>query len=111
MLLNDKVYNGLKFLALVLLPATAAAYFTLAQLWGFPNAEQVVGTIAVVETFLGVLVRSASKSWDNSDMKYDGTYDVVFNPEQEANLRMKSIDWNALDPTNPKKELVLRLDR
>lgn len=56
MKLPDNVYNVLKWICLVLLPAISALYFALGGIWGFPYVEQIVGTIAAVETFLGALI-------------------------------------------------------
>lgn len=56
MKLNDKVYDYLKWFVLVFLPAVSALYFSLAGWWGLPRAEEVVGTLAVVATFLGSLI-------------------------------------------------------
>lgn len=54
--LSNKQYDILKWIALVLLPAVGTLYFGLAQIWGFPYGEQIVGTITVVDTFLGVIL-------------------------------------------------------
>ena len=54
--LSNKQYDILKWIALVLLPALGTLYFGLAQIWGFPYGEQIVGTITVVDTFLGVIL-------------------------------------------------------
>ena len=70
--MNSRLYDILKWTALVLLPAVAAAYFTLAQIWGLPNAEQIVGTVVVVETFLGAMLQISKKSYDNSPKSKDG---------------------------------------
>ena len=56
MRMSDKVYDVLKWIAQYLLPASATLYFALANIWGFPYAEQVVGTIAAIDTFLGVML-------------------------------------------------------
>lgn len=56
-----KLYDLLKFIALVLLPAAGALYVALGSIWGFPNIEQVVGTITAVDTFLGILLDRVSK--------------------------------------------------
>ena len=48
MVLNDKVYDALKWLVQIFLPAAATLYAALAVLWGFPFVEQVVGTIGAV---------------------------------------------------------------
>lgn len=60
--MSSKVYDFLKYLALVALPAVGTLYFTLAQIWRLPFAEEVVGTIAAVDTALGLLINKASKN-------------------------------------------------
>lgn len=54
--MSNKLYDVLKFIALVLLPALGTLYFALAGIWGFPYGEQIVGTITAVDTFLGVIL-------------------------------------------------------
>jgi hypothetical protein len=71
-LMSDSMYSKLKFFALILLPALGALYFGLAQIWHLPKAEEVVGSVAVLDTFLGVLVRYAAESFNKSDEKYIG---------------------------------------
>nr|DAG47185.1 MAG TPA: hypothetical protein [Caudoviricetes sp.] len=56
MTMNDKTYDVLKWIAMIVLPAVATLYFTLASIWGLPYGEQVVGTITAVDTFLGALL-------------------------------------------------------
>lgn len=56
MKLPDNVYNVLKWITLILLPALATLYFALSGIWGFPYGEQIVGTLAAIETFLGTLL-------------------------------------------------------
>lgn len=63
MVLNDKVYDVLKWIALYLLPALGTLYFALAGIWGFPCGEEVVGTITAVDTFLGVLLGISSANY------------------------------------------------
>ena len=55
-MLNDKVYNALKWIALIALPALGTLYFALAGIWGLPYGEQIVGTITAVDTFVGALL-------------------------------------------------------
>ena len=64
--MNNKVYDILKWIAQIFLPALGALYFGLAGIWGLPYAEQVVGTITVVDTFLGVLLGISSKQYYDS---------------------------------------------
>lgn len=53
-MITGPLYDKLKILAQVYLPALGTLYFTVAQIWGLPAAEEVVGTILAVDTFLGV---------------------------------------------------------
>jgi hypothetical protein len=55
-LITGKVYNLLKYIAQIVLPALATLYFALAGLWHLPSAQEVVGTVIAVDTFLGVLL-------------------------------------------------------
>lgn len=56
MKMSNKVYDVLKFIALILLPALGTLYFALAKIWGFPYAAEIVGTISAVDAFLGALL-------------------------------------------------------
>ena len=56
MIMSNKLYDVLKWIALVFLPAIATLYFALAGIWDFPYGEEIVGTITAVDTFLGVLL-------------------------------------------------------
>lgn len=56
MTMNDKTYDVLKWIAMIVLPAVATLYFTLASIWGLTYGEQIVGTITAVDTFLGALL-------------------------------------------------------
>lgn len=76
-LLSNKLYDKLKFLAQIFLPALGTLYFGLASIWGLPAAEQVVGSITVIVTFLGVTLRISTVSYANSDSKFDGTIDIL----------------------------------
>lgn len=56
MMMSNKVYDALKWIAMYLLPAAGTLYFALAGIWNLPYGEEVVGTITAVDTFLGVLL-------------------------------------------------------
>ena len=56
MKLSNKVYDILKFIAMILLPALGTLYFALGGIWDWPYVEQIVGTITAVDTFLGTLL-------------------------------------------------------
>ena len=54
--MSNKVYDVLKFIAQIGLPAIGTLYFALARIWNFPFAEEIVGTITAIDAFLGALL-------------------------------------------------------
>lgn len=56
MKLNNKVYDILKWLVMIVLPALSALYVGLGGIWNFPLVEQVAGTISCITVFLGALL-------------------------------------------------------
>jgi hypothetical protein len=60
---TNKVYDVLKPVALIWLPALATLYFTVAKIWNLPDTENVIGTITAFDTFLGVVLGLSSKAY------------------------------------------------
>lgn len=56
MVLKNSVYDVLKWIAQILLPAIGTLYFALASIWNLPYAEQIVGTITAIDAFLGAIL-------------------------------------------------------
>lgn len=61
--MSNKVYDKLKYVALIVLPALATLYLTIATIWGLPYGEAVAATITAVDTFLGALLGISSKKY------------------------------------------------
>ncbi len=64
MKLTNSQYDVLKWIAQILLPAIGTLYFALAGIWGLPYAEQVVGTLTAVDTFLGVVLGISTAAYN-----------------------------------------------
>lgn len=64
--MSNKMYDILKYIAQIVLPALGTLYFALASIWGFPYAEQIVGTITAVDTFLGVILKISTDSYNKA---------------------------------------------
>lgn len=54
--LSDKVYEVLKWIALVAIPALGEAYIRLADAWNLPYAQQINETALVVTFILGAII-------------------------------------------------------
>ena len=61
--LPDWLYDLLKWLCLLGLPAIGALYSGLAAKWGWPNAEQISGTCSDIGDFLGVVIGISSAGY------------------------------------------------
>ena len=55
-MLKNSIYDTLKWIAQIVLPAIATLYFALASIWGLPYGEQIVGTITAIDAFLGAIL-------------------------------------------------------
>lgn len=67
MKMSNKMYDILKWIALVLLPAAATFYAAIASVWGIGHTEQVVGTITAVDTLLGTLLGISSANYNKKE--------------------------------------------
>ncbi len=64
MVLKNSVYDVLKYIAQIVLPAIGTLYFALAGIWGFPYGEQIVGTITAIDAFLGAILGISTKMYN-----------------------------------------------
>ena len=67
--MSNRVYDVLKWIAQILLPALGTLYFALAGIWNFPYAEEVVGTISAVDTFLGIILGISSINYNKNNVE------------------------------------------
>lgn len=78
--MSNRVYDILKWIAMYVLPALGTLYFALAGIWGFPYGEEIVGTIAALDTFLGVVLGISNahykKMQSESTIEEEEDYDV-----------------------------------
>jgi len=61
--MSNKTYDILKWIAQILLPAIGTLYFAIAQIWGLPYSEQIVGTITALDAFLGAVLGVSTKAY------------------------------------------------
>jgi len=107
-ILTGKTYDRLKFAALILLPAVGTLYFGLAQVWGMPNAEKVVGTITAVDTFLGVVLGISTKNYYNSGVDTDGDLNVHHDEDGETHLTL-GVNGSDVNDMTSKNLVTLRV--
>lgn len=67
--MNNKIYDILKWVAIIVLPAVATFVASIFPLWNLPYADAIAQTITAVGTFLGAVLMVSNfkyKSGDNA---------------------------------------------
>lgn len=82
--MKNETYDKLKQIVQVGLPSCGALYFGLSDLWDLPVPTQVVGSIALLTTFLGVWLNIAANKYKNSDDAYDGKLIISENTDGKS---------------------------
>ena len=72
--LPNKVYDILKYLTIIVLPAIGALYTGLAQIWELPYAAQIPATITVICTFLGAILCISTAQYNQVQGKHEPIY-------------------------------------
>ncbi|MBO7452704.1 MAG: phage holin [Clostridiales bacterium] len=68
MILDNKIYDILKYVALIVLPAIGTLYFALSSIWGLPYGTEIVGTITAIDAFLGALVGISTNNYNKTNV-------------------------------------------
>ena len=66
-MLNNKVYDLLKWIVMIVIPALTTAYVGLSGIWGWPYAEEVAKTSAVVCVLLGALLGISTAQYNKQE--------------------------------------------
>ena len=67
MILNNKIYDALKWIVMVVIPALTTAYVGLSGIWGWPYATEVAKTSAVICTLLGALLGISTAQYNKQE--------------------------------------------
>lgn len=67
MKLNDKVYDILKWVAIIVLPALATLVKVVFAAWNIPYADPIATTITAVATFLGAILMVSSVQYNKGN--------------------------------------------
>ena len=65
--MKNETYDLLKYIAQIVLPAIGTLYFALANIWGLPYGEQIVGTITAIDACLGTLLMISTRKYNNQE--------------------------------------------
>lgn len=63
MKLDNKTYDILKWVALVVIPASATLVLTVGKIWGLPYYDNIGATISAVGLFIAAIIGVSSKDF------------------------------------------------
>ena len=108
LVISNRYYDLVKYVAQILLPSLGSLYFALSQIWNLYDATKVVGTLTVFDTFLGVLLGLSSKAYTNSDARFDGSIDI----EEKNNSKLFSLNLDSNpDELDKKDEVTFKVQK
>ena len=67
-MLSNRVYDVLKWCVMIAIPALTTAYVGLSGVWGWPYAEEVAKTSAVICTLLGALLGISTAQYNKQEL-------------------------------------------
>lgn len=108
-MITGKPYDWLKWIAQVVLPGLGTLYFTLAGIWGLPNADAVVGTIMAIDLFLGLILGISQVNYAKSEERFDGEMDVRTVGDKKT-VQMAFNDHEQLEQLTDKKEVLFKVN-
>ena len=77
MKLSNSTYDILKWVVMICIPALTTAYVGLAAVWGWPYAEAVAKTSAIICTLLGALLGISTAEYNK------GRHETIYGEEIE----------------------------
>lgn len=108
---NNKTYDVLKFVALVVLPALATFVVVLNGIWDIPNHAAYVGTIVAFDTFLGAVLGLSANQYQNDPDRIDGFLDASGADPDTGNPNLKMTVTKHPDDLLQKKIVRLKVGK
>lgn len=65
--MTNDMYDLLKWIAQIVLPALGVLYFALAKIWNLPYGTEIVGTISAIDAFLGALLGISTMQYNKKN--------------------------------------------
>ena len=72
MKISNKLYDILKWLVIIVLPAAGTLYSAMSNVWGWPYSEEIVTTITAVDTFLGAVLCISTATYNKEAKENNG---------------------------------------
>lgn len=81
--LPDKVYDWLKYITIIVLPACGSLWAGLSKIWNLPFATEIPATIMVICAFLGAILCISTAQYNQAQGKHEPTYGEYITDKDE----------------------------
>ena len=105
MKITNKVYDIIKWIVVIVIPAVITLYSTLGNIWGFPYVIEITGTLAAIDVFLGVIMKISGVSYNK---QLDGILYVDTVTDDETDKYLFEVD--DLDNIASKDKITLKIN-
>lgn len=105
MKITNKSYDIIKWIVVIVIPAVITLYSTLGGIWDFPYVQEITGTLAAIDVFLGVIMKISSVSYNK---EYDGVLHVDTVNDEATDKYLFEVD--DLDQLTNKDRITLKID-
>lgn len=105
MKITNKSYDIIKWIVVIVIPAVITLYSTLGGIWDFPYVQEITGTLAAIDVFLGVIMKISSVSYNK---EYDGILHVDTVNDEATDKYLFEVD--DLDQLANKDRITLKID-
>ena len=65
-MISNQIYDVLKWIVMIVLPALSTAYVGLAAVWGWPLADEVAKSCSVICVLLGALLGISTAEYNKT---------------------------------------------
>lgn len=72
---NNKIYNVLKYLSLIVFDALGLAYEQLAEVWNLPYGTEIMRTCVIISTLIGALIGLSNARFNKLEIDTDTSLD------------------------------------
>ena len=93
-IISNKLYDSMKRLVTVILPAFSTLYFILGSVFGLNDIAITLGIMVGVTTVLGVVLQVSTRAYSRSDARFDGSVDIY---TTDTDVKVYSLNLNS-DP-------------
>ena len=105
MKITNKMYDAIKWIVVIVIPAIITLYATLGNIWNFPRVEQITASLAAIDVFLGAIMQISSSKYNKT---YDGVLHVDTVTDEEADKYLFEVD--DLDNITDKDKITLKIN-